>query len=412
MVIKLIKSTFYNEANTARQLSAFVREAPQLSFGPRCEEFERMFAAYQGRRHCVFVNSGSSANLALIQALRNVGRLNHEDKVGFSAVTWSTNVMPLVQLGLAPVPVDVALDTLNVSPATLAKSLTHAPLQALFLTHALGLCDDLVSLVDLCEREGILLIEDTCEALGSIYQGRRLGNFGLASTFSFYVGHHLSTIEGGAVCTDDDELAIMLRIVRAHGWDRNLPEGEQRSLRQNHPLNSLFASRYTFYDLGFNLRPTEVAGFLGTVQLPYLPEIVQKRNMNWRRLAPALYGQDSRYYPVRYDHIDLVSNFAWPVVCRTREERDQLVAACNERIEIRPIVGGNIARQPFFRKYVAAPADLGQNSNADLIHNQGLYFGNNPDLTEEELRELQRVFVEPAFHLRQKATADRSLSGA
>lgn len=392
-MIKLVKSTFYNEADTAQKLAAFVSSAQQLSFGPLCKQFEQGFAAYQGRKHCIFVNSGSSANLALIQALRNLGRLRPEDRVGFSAVTWSTNVMPLIQLGLTPVPVDVELDTLNISPDTLAQSLNHMPPKALFLTHVLGLCDDLAAIVALCDREGILLIEDTCESLGSVYQGRPLGNFGLASTFSFYVGHHLSTVEGGAICTDDDELATMLRIVRAHGWDRNLPEVEQTSMYQLHRLNSLFESRYTFYDLGYNLRPTEMAGFLGTTQLSYLPEITRKRNLNFLRLAPALYGQRERYHSLRYEHIEMVSSFAFPVVCRTREQRDALVALCNDRAEIRPIVGGNIVQQPFFRKYVAEFADSFQNSNAEIINNQGLYFGNNPELTEAELLELHQIFV-------------------
>lgn len=406
-MIKLVKSTFYHEEETAHQLADFVSSATQLSFGPWCEKFEQQFAAYQGRKHCIFVNSGSSANLALIQALRNVEKLEPEDTVGFSSVTWSTNVMPLIQLGLTPVPVDVELDTLNISPATLAKTIARVPLKALFLTHALGLCDDLAGILDICNRERIFLIEDTCEALGSVYRGRPLGNFGWASTFSFYVGHHLSTVEGGAICTDDDELATMLRIVRAHGWDRNLPVVDQQSMRQRYPLNSLFESRYTFYDLGFNLRPTEMAGFLGTIQLPYLPEIIQKRQMNFLRLAPELYSQNKCYYPLRYEHIDVVSNFAVPVVCRTRDQRDTLVARCNEQIEIRPIVGGNIVRQPFFRKHFAEFADSGQESNADVVNNQGLYFGNNPELTEEERQELHRVFVEQAAVPRYEAASVR-----
>ncbi|MCE9643058.1 MAG: DegT/DnrJ/EryC1/StrS aminotransferase family protein [Candidatus Andersenbacteria bacterium] len=393
LVISLTKSTFYNDVDTAQKLSSFVLSAKQLSFGEQCNKFEEQFAQYQGRKHCVLMNSGSSANLALIQALRNIGKIKLNDTIGFSAVTWSTNVMPIIQLGLAAVPIDIELDTLNISPQTIRKVLETTSLKAIFLTHLLGFCDDLQGIRELCAQEKILLIEDTCEALGSVYHGNKLGNFGIASTFSFYVGHHLSTIEGGAVCTDDDELATMLRIVRAHGWDRNLPSAEQSAIRQQHSLNSIFESRYTFYDLGFNLRPTEITGYLGTIQLPYIHEIIQKRNQNFIRLAPAIYEQTDKYYPLHYDHIDLVSNFAIPIVCRTRKQRDLLVSACNERIEIRPIVGGNIASQPFFCKYVPEFSQSFKNSNASIIHDQGLYFGNNPLLTEIELQELHQVFA-------------------
>ena len=135
--------------------------------------------------------------------------------------------------------------------------------------------------MSLCHQHKILLIEDNCESLGSVYKGKRLGNFGLGSTFSFYVGHHMSTVEGGAVCTDDGDLETMLQLVRAHGWDRNLTEQKQLTMRVKYKVNSSFYSRYTFYDLGFNLRTTEIQGFLGNIQLGYLSEIVTRREQNF-----------------------------------------------------------------------------------------------------------------------------------
>src|SRR3989339_640409 len=219
-MIKLIKSTFYNEKNTKQKLCVFIKNAHMLSIGKECGKFEHNFAKYQGRKHCVFVNSGSSANLAIIQALLNLGKIKKGDAVGFSALTWSTNVMPLIELGLQPVPIDCALDTLNVSSRILLKTIQKHPIKMLFLTNLLGFCDDIDEIYRICKKKDILLIEDNCESLGSVYKGKKLGNFGLASTFSFYVGHHMSTIEGGAVVTDNEELADMLAIVRAHGWDR------------------------------------------------------------------------------------------------------------------------------------------------------------------------------------------------
>ncbi|HEY1645377.1 MAG TPA: aminotransferase class V-fold PLP-dependent enzyme, partial [Candidatus Saccharimonadales bacterium] len=269
-MINLIKSTFHKEKQTKKELQAFIKNSEILSFGPECQKFERKFAKWQGRKYCIFLNSGSSANLAIIQSLLNLGKIKKGDYVGFSALTWSTNVMPLIQLGLKVAPVDVELDTLNVSSSQLKKTLKKHPLKMLFITNLLGFCDDLEEIREICKEQKIILIEDNCESLGSEYKGEKLGNFGLASTFSFYVGHHMSTIEGGAVCTNSEQLASMLRIVRAHGWDRNLSEKGQIKLRDKHKVNSTFYSRYTFYDLGYNLRPTEINGFIGNTQIKYL----------------------------------------------------------------------------------------------------------------------------------------------
>ncbi len=390
-MIPLVKSTFYHEASTKKKLCQFIRKAPKLSIGEECKKFETGFAKYQGRKHCMFVNSGSSANLALVMALLNMGKLKRGDPVGFSALTWSTNVMPIIQLGLTPVPVDVELDTLNVSARTLSDALKKYKIKALFLTHLLGFCDDLDALTSLCRDKGILLLEDACEALGTVYKGKRLGNFGLASTFSFYVGHHMSTVEGGAVGTDSDALDTMLQIVRAHGWDRNLTEKKQLKIRVKYNVNSSFYSRYTFYDLGFNLRTTEIQGFAGNIQLGYLDEIIKRREQNFLYFAKRLYAHADRYYPIRYSHLDTVSNFAVPLVCRSPKIRDALVSRCDGVVEIRPIVGGDMTNQPFFRKYEPSFTNT-PCPNARLIHEQGLYFGNNPELTKKEIETLVKIF--------------------
>lgn len=390
-MIKLIKNTFYREKETSLLLAKFIQRAEKLSFGSECEKFERRFAKYQGRKYCVFVNSGSSANLALIQALVNLGRLKKRDRVGFSAVTWSTNTMPLIQLGLDSIPVDVELDTLNVSSRTLIKTIGEIEIKALFLTNLLGFCDDIDKIIKICDALDILLLEDNCESLGTVYKGKKLGNFGLASTFSFYVGHHMSTIEGGAICTDDEELAMMLKLVRAHGWDRNLNIKDQNSLRKKFKVNSTFYNRYTFYDLGYNLRPTEISGFLGNNQLSYIDEIIKKRNTNFMRMAPLIYELTNRYYPIEYDHIDFLSNFAVPVIFKDVKIKDELVRRCNDKVEIRPIVGGNMVQQPFFRKYIPNVQD--GTPNAKLIHENGLYFGNNPDMTVDDINTILKIFV-------------------
>lgn len=391
IMIKLIKSTFYKEEETKNELCLFIKDAKQLSFGSKCEKFEKDFSTWQGRDDAIVVNSGSSANVAMIQALLNLGKIHTGDEVGFSSVTWSTNVMPLIQLGLKPVPVDVELSTLNVSPRTICEAWKKKKFKMFILTNLLGFCDDLLGIASFCKEKGIIFIEDNCESLGSVYKRKKLGNFGLMSSFSFYVGHHMSTIEGGAICTDDEKIATMLRLVRAHGWDRNLSFTKQNAIRKKFKINSAFYSRYTFYDLGYNFRPTEIVGFIGTQQLGYLDEVVEKRQKNFFLLAKAIYACTNKYYPVMYDHMDLVSNFAVPIVCKTTKVRDDLVKRCEGIVEIRPIVGGNMIEQPFFRKYVKN--GINNCLNAKLIHDQGLYFGNNPELTNKEIKTLISIFL-------------------
>lgn len=393
-MIKLIKSTFYKEEETKKKLCAFISSAQFLSIGEECRKFEKDFAKWQGRKYCVLVNSGSSANLALVQALLNLGKIKKGDNIGFSALTWSTNVMPIIQLGLNAVPVDVELETLNVSSKTLLDVISKYKLKALFLTNLLGFCSDIEKIKEICDRRKIILIEDNCESLGTIYKGRKLGNFGLASTFSFYVGHHMSTVEGGAICTDNSQLETMLHMVRAHGWDRNLTERKQLKIRTKFKVNSTFYSRYTFYDMGYNFRTTEINGLIGNIQLQYLDEIIKKRWKNFLKLATAIYRLSDRYFPISFDHIDLVSNFAVPIICRSEAIRNKLVKKCDNLVEIRPIVGGDMVMQPFFNKYMASFVKEFNNKNAKLVHKQGLYFGNNPELTQKEIKQLIQIFTQ------------------
>ncbi len=248
-MIKLMKSTFYNDKETKEKLAEFIKKSESLSMGKKCQEFERAFSIYQGRKYAVLFNSGSSANLALIQSLINLGRLKKDDPIGFSALTWSTNVSPLIQLGLNPIPLDVSIKTLNVDSPTLLEAVRERSIKALFLTNLLGFCSDIDRIQQICNENGIILLEDNCESLGSTFNNQKLGNFSLASTFSSFVGHHLSTIEGGIVCTDEKEIYDMLIMVRAHGWSRNLEKEKQDELKRIHNIDEFF-NLYTFYTLG------------------------------------------------------------------------------------------------------------------------------------------------------------------
>jgi CDP-6-deoxy-D-xylo-4-hexulose-3-dehydrase len=389
-MLKLVKSAFYNEQDTRDALARFIKEGKQLSYGAESRAFEKSFAKWQGSKHAVMFSNGSTANFALVQALTHLKILKKGDKVGFSTVTWPTNLLPLIQLGLIPVPIDVSLETLNISPAILKKSLKKHKLKGLFMTHVLGLTDDMKEIVSICKKNKIALFEDTCEAFGTVYQGKKLGSFGLGGTFSFFIGHHMSTIEGGMVVTDNDDVARELKIIRSHGWDRHLEPHEQKHLRTKHKVDD-FYSLYTFYNLGNNFRPTEVSGFLGSNQLKHANTIVKKRQSNFKKLAKAIYKRSDLYYPLVYDHIDVVSNFAFPLIARSKKIQEIVRQRAAEVVEIRPLIAGNITRQPFYGLHGVVHEEL---PNADIIHNHGLYFGNNPELTDEDIKIIVRVFTD------------------
>jgi CDP-6-deoxy-D-xylo-4-hexulose-3-dehydrase len=320
-MIPLMKNAFLNEHETKKALAEFILKADRLSMDAECLKFERKFSEHQGRKESILFNSGGSANLAMLQALKNLGRLKDGDRVAFSALTWSTNTMPIIQMGMVPVALDCDPSTLNVMSHHLEERLKQVELKALFLTNVLGFTGDIDRVRGLCAERGIILIEDNCESLGTVLPSGKAGNFGVAASFSFFVAHHMSTIEGGMVCTDDGDLAEMLRIVRANGWDRNLTALQQHKWRKRYDIQSEFQAKYTFYDLGFNLRPTEITGFLGQYQMQFLDANIECRQRNYLRLEQIM-AKNPDFVVLKHDHITKLSTFAVPVVCKTPELRD------------------------------------------------------------------------------------------
>jgi len=385
-IIKLMKSTFYKEFETKQKLANFITRSDILSMNSECKRFEDSFAKEQKRKYAVFVNSGSSANLIILQALLNLGDLKKGDRVGFSALTWATNVMPILQLGLVPVPIDCSIETLNTSPAILNGKVNN--LKAFFITNVLGFSDDIKKIVKICKDNNVILLEDNCESLGSEVSGVKLGNFGIASTFSFFVGHHLSTIEGGMVCTNDKSLADMLIMTRAHGWDRNVDIKKQIELRKTNKVDDFYA-KYTFYDLAYGVRPTEISGFIGNIQLKFLPVIIKKRQDNFNKFHKAILNNKD-FIPLNLGHMNIVSNFSMPVICRTKEICEKYKNKFARIAEIRPIIAGDITKQPFYKKYQIDSNDL-PCPNASFVHENGFYFPNNPELTKEDVDSLCKL---------------------
>lgn len=381
-MIPLMKNAFLNELETKRALADFIMTAPRLSMDLQCLEFEKKFSEYQGRQHSVLFNSGASANLAILQALKNLNLLNDQDRIGFSAITWSTNVMPIIQMGLQPVAVDCSFRTLNVMLENLRATHERFPLKAFFATNVLGLLGELQEIKKYCQENNILFLEDNCEALGSEIDGVKSGNFSLASSFSFFVAHHMSTIEGGMVTTDDHEFATMLKIVRANGWDRNLSSTDQLKLRKQNNIKSEFDAKYTFYDLGFNLRPTEITGFLGIQQLQYLEENIRIREKNFLYFEEIIRNNND-LITLEHSHISRLSSFAIPIVCKSKELRAKYLSQfTGGGVEVRPMIAGNIQVQPFYKKYVKTIVDL---PGTEFLHENSFYCGNYPELSKIEI---------------------------
>lgn len=381
--VPLMKNAFINEKDARKALSKFILTAPRLSMDAQCAAFEKAFAKKQGRKYAVLFNSGGSANLAMIQALKNLGKLKDGDNVGFSAVTWSTNVMPIIQMRLNAVPVDCDPTTLNSMSVHALPQLEKENCKAFFITNVLGLSGDLDVIEKECTKKGIIVLEDNCESLGTVLPSGKTGNFSFAASFSFFVAHHMSTIEGGMVCTDDHEFSEMLHIVRANGWDRNLHPERQKHWRDKHGIASDFHAKYTFYDLGFNLRPTEITGFIGLHQLPLLDKTVKIREKNFKKVHNVM-KKNADFIPLAYSHLKVVSAFALPFVCKTPELRNMYVKLFSEAgIEVRPMIAGNMQKQPFHKKYTNKTFDL---PGADLLHHNAFYCGNCPDYTNSEIK--------------------------
>lgn len=379
--IKLAEDTITQDE--LQDLSDWMLAGNRLTKADETTRFETQFAQWMGSKHAIFVNSGSSANLLMIYALREAGRLRNSKAIA-AAVSWVTTVSPLVQFGFDTKlcdcdPQDLGLDLNHLED--LCR--THQP-SVLILVHVLGHANQLQEIQAICDRYGVILLEDSCEALGSEYQGRKLGAHGTAGSFSFYYGHHVSTIEGGIVVTDDSDLDQVMRSLRSHGWSRDLSPERRAALTAEHAVDEV-RNLYTFYHAGFNLRSTDLQARLGQSQLLKLDEIVRIRERNfhsYRQDLPEFFAQSSQTEPL--------SSFAYGTFVENRLEVYEALKAAD--IESRPLICGNIARHPFWLRS-QGPSDL---PHADKVHDFGLYLPNHHNLSTQDIARATEVFRQVA----------------
>lgn len=374
--IKLVKNTItHSEIDS---LCDWLKTYPQLTKGKLTEQFEQEWSDWLGVKYSVFVNSGSSANLAMLYALK-IGNKLKNNKVVVPCVSWVTTVSPVIQFGMEPILCDTDKETLGLDVEYFEKLCKdHQPACAI-IVHVLGFPNKMKEIQDICNRYGVILLEDSCESVGSEYAGKQTGNFGLMSSFSTYFGHHFSTIEGGFVCTNDFELYEILKSIRSHGWSRDLCDNTKKKLQKENNIDD-FRNFYTFYYPGFNLRATDVQAFLGLNQLKTLKEKNDKRYANLK-LYDSLITND--YWKINFN--GFVSNFAYPIIHPNKDRIAENLK--NANVECRPLICGSMSRQPFFYKQYG----FKEYAFSDVIHDNGLYLPNNPDMTTEEIHYIAEI---------------------
>lgn len=371
-MIKLVKNTISEE--DISDLVNWLESGSRLTKGDETVKFEKQWLEWLGVKHSVFVNSGSSANLAIVYALKVSGRLKN-GKIIVPAVSWATTVSPVIQFGLEPILCDASKDNLGLDIDHLKELCEKEKPAAIILVHVLGLPCHMKEIVDICEKNNIILIEDACESVGSLYDNKKLGTFGLASSFSFYYGHHFSTIEGGMICTNDTEFYNILKSIRSHGWDRDLDAKTQQQLRKENNIDD-FRALYSFYYPGFNLRSTDLQAFIGQRQLLRLDSMIEQRRKNFLLYEEKIQND---FWRIDVQSNMTVSNMAYPII--TPKIQNLVKSLTENGIETRPLVCGSIGQQPFWKNLYGEK----KLPMASLVHSRGLYVPNNHEMTLEEI---------------------------
>lgn len=367
------------------ELSDWLKTNPRLTKGELTEKFEEKFSKYIGTRYSVFVNSGSSAILLMLSALIELEMISRGDQIVVPNVSWSTDASSVINLGLKPIFCDCNLDDLSIDLIELENIFLHKAPAALLLVQVLGLVPNMGEIIRLCSKYDVILLEDTCESMGSMYDGQMLGSLGFASVFSTYFGHHISTIEGGFICTDDFVLYEMLKMLRSHGWDRDLDPISKMHLKNVYDIDD-FKSRYTFYAPSYNLRSTDLQAFIGIGQMGKLDFIHSTRERNFNR-----YLENLKNVPIwKPKTHGFCSNFAYPIISKNKNKIvDELV---NNGIECRPLICGDMEKQPFILDKLGH--SIIPKPNATMVDKFGFYVPNHPFITLEDVDNICDIIKE------------------
>jgi CDP-4-dehydro-6-deoxyglucose reductase, E1 len=380
--ITLAEDTIDSEELNA--LTEWIKAGHRLTKGPLTAKFEKKLASYVNAEYSIFVNSGSSANMLMIYAMLENGSLKNK-KVVAPAVSWVTTISPLIHLGFNIALCDCDNNNLGLDLNHLEYICKKHKPSLLILVNVLGHANHVESIFGIANRYNMQVLEDSCEAFGSMYKGKKLGTIGKAGSFSFYYGHHISTIEGGAVVTDDPDLYNIMLSIRSHGWARDLNVDVHKALTDKYNIDE-FRDLYTFYYPGFNLRSTDLNAFIGISQLNKIDRIVKSRRDNFYSYKECL-----KEYWSQQSETDVISSFAYGTLVENR--LDVYNHLKKNRIETRPLICGSIGRHPF---WINKFGEL-KLPNADVVHDFGLYLPNHYNLNKEDLLYISEVFKQVAL---------------
>lgn len=362
------------------KMAKFILTNSRLTNGPQVKYFEQQWSDWLGCEHSLFVSSGSTANSLLVSAWKEMYGIPDGAKVIVPACTWVTNIGPIIQNNLTPVFCDINLRNYSFDTNSLQTiACEHKDISAIFVTHLLGFPAQVEDFRKIFPYAHIL--EDVCESHGAVVEGGTMaGLCDVGGTFSFYFGHHMTTVEGGMVSTNDPELYDLMRIKRSHGMARESIYAESYAAANPH-INPAFL----FVTDGYNFRNNEIGAVLGQSQLCRLDDMIVKRNVNFREYYELLEEKADLFHVPEYIP-NRMSSFCFPFISKTVDTHNKLQALLKEyRVEYRPVVGGNLLRQPFLKDY---QADC---PNADILQERGLYIGNSHFVTWEHLDMLEEI---------------------
>jgi CDP-6-deoxy-D-xylo-4-hexulose-3-dehydrase len=359
-------------------MANFVLNTNRFTNGPKVIEFEKAWSEWLGVKYSVMVGSGAAANYITTSIVREIK--GQAGEIIVPPIGWVSDISSVINTGFKPVFVDVDVNSLAITADNIEKAITKET-KAIVLVHALGFNGINEKLIEIAKANNLLLIEDCCESHGATYQNKRVGTFGDMSCFSFYFGHHMTTIEGGMVCTDNEEIYEFARMFRSHGMIREASKKTQEKYSRE-DLNPLF----TFAVPGYNMRSSEINAVLGLEQIKRLDYNIERRVKN---LKVWLDNLDKSLYFVDYD-VEGNSNYALPLILNRSNNKIKEICKILEEdgVEYRlgTAGGGNQARQPYLEKYDFRV--VGSLDNSNYIHDYGLYLGNHPELEEEQIIKL------------------------
>ena len=369
-----------------------ILKSKKLTIGPKTEEFQKYFSKTLKTKFSTMVNSGSSANLLAFQCLINPyrkNRLKSGDEVLIPSVCWSTSLWPIIQSGLKPKFVDVDLQSLNIDLNDLKKKISRKT-KAILIVHVLGNCVDMNKFMQIIKKHKLILIEDTCESLGTKYKNKFLGSFGDFSSFSFYSSHQISSGEGGMICCKSNADHEIIKSLRAHGWSRGLKNEKKIALANKH-----LDSRFIFYNSGYNLRPTDITASIGLSQFKDLNKFIKQRSRNRSKILKK-FNKNNKLSKV-LTFIDANRHvkphwFGIPILLSKKINRNKFLRKIEkEGVETRPIISGNFLKQPSIKKYKLN--NQAKFKNSDLINKHGFFIGlptNN--ITDKKIKKLVSIF--------------------